>query len=142
MEMLGTISPMMMWGEGGIAGVCDSHGLQNIAFSFWNQEDPFLKERLFGLSNPQGHHSESIEEAHFHLDNVPTHFYMKLLSKYLQQRFPYENLVQENARCGSTDKEYQLIDTGIFKEDRYWDIFIEIVKEADDEGELSFRVTA
>ncbi|KAH0544822.1 hypothetical protein FGG08_001051 [Glutinoglossum americanum] len=89
----------------------------------------FLKERLFGLSNPQGNHGESIKEAHFHLDNTPT-------------RFPYELLLQENAKRGKSEKEYQLIDTGVFNDNRYWDIFIETAKESDDGDELLFRVTA
>ncbi|KAK3397277.1 Six-hairpin glycosidase-like protein [Sordaria brevicollis] len=130
------------WGEDGIAGVCDSHGFQNIAFSFWNEKDPFLKERLFGLSNPQGNHGESIKEAHFHVDNTPTHSYMKFLYKYPQAEFPYEDLIKENARRGRTDKEYQILDTGVFDDNRYWDIFIETAKEDDDPDELLFRVTA
>ncbi|KAI0860504.1 Six-hairpin glycosidase [Xylaria cubensis] len=130
------------WGEDGIAGVSDTHGLQNIAFAFWNEEDPFLKERLFGLSNPQGNHGESIKEAHFHVDNTPTHSYMKYLYKYPQKAFPYEDLLKENARRSRTDKEYQIIDTGIFEDDRYWDIVIETAKEGDDPQELLFRVTA
>ncbi|KAF2839510.1 glycoside hydrolase family 63 protein-like protein [Patellaria atrata CBS 101060] len=130
------------WGEDGIAGVSDTHGLQNIAFAFWNEKDDFLKERLFGLSNPQGNHGESLKEAHFHLDNVPTHSYMKFLYKYPQKRFPYDDLIKENARRGKQDKEYNIVDSGIFDDDRYWDIFIETAKEADDEEELLFRVTA
>ncbi|CAK7564229.1 MAG: hypothetical protein SEPTF4163_002116 [Sporothrix epigloea] len=130
------------WGEDGIAGVCDSHGLENIAFAFWNEKDPFLKERLFGLSNPQGNHGESIKEAHFHLDNTPTHSYMKYLYKYPQAAFPYEDLLEENARRGKGDKEYQILDTGVFAEDRYWDIYIETAKEDDDPDALVFRITA
>lgn len=130
------------WGEDGIAGVSDTHGLQNIAFAFWNEQDPFLKERLFGLSNPQGNHGESIKEAHFHLDNTPTHSYMKYLYKYPQKAFPYEDLLKENARRTKQDKEYQIIDTGVFEDDRYWDIVIETAKEDDDPEELLFRVTA
>ncbi|KAI1006171.1 Uncharacterized protein K3495_g2050 [Podosphaera aphanis] len=131
------------WGEDGIAGVSDTHGLQNIAFAFWNGEEfNFLKERLFGLSNPQGNHGESLKEAHFHLDNTPTHSYMKYLYKYPQRKFPYEDLVKENARRGRDEREYQIIDTGIFDEGRYWDIFIETAKEASDPEELLFRVTA
>ncbi|KAI9843998.1 MAG: hypothetical protein M1838_002378 [Thelocarpon superellum] len=128
------------WGEDGIAGVSDSHGLQNVAFSFWNEQDDFLKERLFGLSNPEGNHGESIKEAHFHLDNTPTHSYMKFLYKYPQRKFPYAQLREENARRGKKDPEYTLIDTGTFQEDRYWDIFIETAKESDEE--MLFRVTA
>ncbi|KAK6825724.1 family 63 glycoside hydrolase [Apiospora arundinis] len=129
------------WGEDGIAGVSDTHGLQNIAFAFWNEEDPFLKERLFGLSNPQGNHGESVKEAHFHLDNTP-HSYMKFLYKYPQKAFPYQDLIDENARRSKTDKEYQLLDTGVFEEDRYWDIVIETAKDDNDPDELLFRVTA
>ncbi len=122
----------------------------------------FLKERLFGLSNPQGNHGESIKEAHFHLDNTPvsshipqvcqlvflahmplqTHSYMKFLYKYPQKKFPYKDLVDENARRTKQDKEYQIVDTSVFDEDRYRDIFIETAKESDDPEELLFRVTA
>lgn len=130
------------WGEDGIAGVCDTHGFENIAFAFWNEQDPFLKERLFGLSNPQGNHGESIKEAHFHLDNTPTHSYMKYLYKYPQKAFPYDDLRKENAARTKKDKEYQILDTGIFDEDRYWDIFIETAKDDEDPESLVFRVTA
>ncbi|KAF2848822.1 hypothetical protein T440DRAFT_147876 [Plenodomus tracheiphilus IPT5] len=130
------------WGEDGIAGVSDSHGFQNIAFAFWNEKDDFLKERLFGLSNPQGNHGESLKECHFHLDNTPTHSYMKFLYKLPQRQFPYEDLIKTNAKRTRLEKEYNLIDTGIFDDDRYWDIFIETAKEADDPDELLFRVTA
>jgi hypothetical protein len=130
------------WGEDGIAGVSDTHGLQNIAFAFWNEKDAFLKERLFGLSNPQGNHGESIKECHFHLDNTPTHSYMKYLYKYPQCEFPYDDLIKENARRTRLDREYNLVDTGCFEDDRYWDIYIETAKEAGDEDELLFRVTA
>jgi hypothetical protein len=130
------------WGEDGIAGVSDTHGLQNIAFAFWNEKDDFLKERLFGLSNPQGNHGESLKEAHFHLDNTPTHSYMKYLYKYPQRKFPYEDLIKTNAKRTKLEKEYNIVDTGCFDDDRYWDIFIETAKEADDPDELLFRVTA
>ncbi|RDL40291.1 Uncharacterized protein BP5553_00270 [Venustampulla echinocandica] len=130
------------WGEDGIAGVSDTHGLQNISFAFWNEEDDFLKERLFGLSNPQGNHGESVKEAHFHVDNTPTHSYMKFLYKYPQRKFPYEDLVEENAKRGKADQEYQILDTGVFEDDRYWDIVIETAKETDNPDELLFRVTA
>ncbi|KAI9891578.1 MAG: hypothetical protein M1814_002701 [Vezdaea aestivalis] len=128
------------WGEDGIAGVSDTHGLQNIAFAFWNEKDDFLKERLFGLSNPEGNHGESIKEAHFHLDNVPTHSYMKYLYKYPQRKFPYEELRKVNAKRGKDEREYNIIDTKAFEDDKYWDIFIEVAKES--EEELLFRVTA
>ncbi|KAI6244991.1 hypothetical protein HI914_06877 [Erysiphe necator] len=135
-------SRVFRWGEDGIAGVSDTHGLQNIAFAFWNEEDDFLKERLFGLSNPQGNHGESIKEAHFHQDNTPTHSYMKLQYKYPQRKFPYEELVEENAKRGKSDREYQIFDTGVFDDNRYWDINIETAKESEDPEELLFRVTA
>ncbi|RMZ90983.1 hypothetical protein DV736_g1759, partial [Chaetothyriales sp. CBS 134916] len=130
------------WGEDGIAGVSDTHGLQNIGFAFWNEQDEFLKERLFGLSNPQGNHGESIKEAHFHLDNTPTHSYMKFLYKYPQRKFPYEELIEENQKRSREEREYNLIDTDAFQDDRYFDIFIETAKETDDPDELLFRVTA
>lgn len=130
------------WGEDGIAGVCDSHGMQNVAFAFWNEKDDFLKERLFGLSNPQGNHGESIKEAHFHVDNTPTHSYMKYLYKLPQRKFPYEQLVEENAKRGKQEREFNIIDSDAFKDNRYFDIFIETCKEADDPEELLFRVTA
>lgn len=130
------------WGEDGIAGVSDSHGLQNIAFAFWNEKDDFLKERLFGLSNPEGNHGESLKEAHFHLDNTPTHSYMKYLYKYTQKKFPYEKLVEENKKRTKEEREYTILDSGAFDEDRYFDIIIEVAKDTDDEEELLFRVTA
>ncbi|SPN98534.1 probable glucosidase I [Cephalotrichum gorgonifer] len=129
------------WGEDGIAGVSDTHTLLNVAFAFWNEEDDFLKERLFGLGNSQGNHGEGVREAHFHLDNTP-HSYMKFLYKYPQKKFPYQQLIDENARRSRKENEYQLTDTGVFDDDRYWDIFIETAKEDDDPEELLFRVTA
>ncbi|CAK1355315.1 hypotheticalsprotein [Cercospora beticola] len=130
------------WGEDGIAGVSDTHGRLNFAFAFWNGKDGHLKERLFGLSNPQGVHGESIKECHFHLDNTPTHSYMKFLYKMPQDPFPYEDLIKTNASRTKEEREYNLVDTGIFKNNKYWDIFIETAKEADDPDELLFRVTA
>ncbi|KAH9821407.1 glycoside hydrolase family 63 like protein [Teratosphaeria destructans] len=130
------------WGEDGIAGVCDTHGRMHIAFAFWNEKDGHLKERLFGLSNPQGNHGESIKECHFHLDNIPTHSYMKYLYKLPQKAFPYEDIIQENARRSRKEHEYNLVDTGIFDDNKYWDIFIETAKETENPDELLFRVTA
>ncbi|KAF2446805.1 hypothetical protein P171DRAFT_429754 [Karstenula rhodostoma CBS 690.94] len=130
------------WGEDGIAGISDSHGLQNIGFAFWNEKDDFLKERLFGLSNPQGNHGESLKECHFHLDNTPTHSYTKYLYKYPQRAFPYEDLINENAKRSRLEREYNMIDTGIFDDNKYWDIFIETAKEADNPEEILCRVTA
>ena len=128
------------WGEDGIGGVSDTHGLLNVAFSFWNEKDDYLKERLFGLSNPQGNHGESVKECFFHLDNTPTHSYMKYLYKLPQRKFPYEQLATETAKRSRLEREYQLMDTGIFEDDRYFDCFIEVAKE--DQDELLFRCTA
>ncbi|KAF5010258.1 hypothetical protein FDECE_3576 [Fusarium decemcellulare] len=134
-------SRVYRWGEDGIAGVSDSHGLLNIAFSFWNGKDGILKEQLFGVSGEQGNHGESIKEAHFHLDNIPTHSYMKYLYKYPQKEFPYQKLL-ENCQQSGEQGEYSLLDTGIFENDAYWDIFVEFAKDGDDPEELHFRVTA
>ncbi|EME49794.1 hypothetical protein DOTSEDRAFT_68552 [Dothistroma septosporum NZE10] len=130
------------WGEDGIAGVTDTHGRMHIAFAFWNGVDPHLKERLFGLSNPQGVHGESIKECHFHLDNTPTHSYMKYLYKLPQREFPYQEIIKENAKRNKQQREYNLIDTDAFKDNRYWDVFIETAKEHDNPDEMLFRVTA
>jgi hypothetical protein len=116
------------WGEDGIAGICDTHQRLCFAHSFWNGRDPFLKEKQFGLSNSQGNHGEDIKEYFYYVDNVPTHSYMKYLYKYPQGEFPYKKLVEENAKRTQHDREYELLDTGIFNEDRYFDIFIEYAK--------------
>ena len=100
-----------------------------------------LKERLFGLSNPQGVHGESIKECHFHLDNTPTHSYMKYLYKLPQKAFPYEEILKENQKRSKKEREYNLIDTGIFNDNKYWDCFVETAKEKDNPDELLFRVT-
>ncbi|TGZ79784.1 Six-hairpin glycosidase [Ascodesmis nigricans] len=130
------------WGEDGIAGFSDSHALQCISFAFWNEKDDILKERLFGLSNPEGNHGESIKDVHFYVDNTPTHSYMKYLYKYPQRKFPYEELRKVNGERSRDEPEYNMIDTGIFDEDKYWDIFIETCKDTEDEEEILFRVTA
>ncbi|KAI5799982.1 Six-hairpin glycosidase-like protein [Geopyxis carbonaria] len=130
------------WGEDGIAGVSDSHARQCVTFAFWNEKDDILKERLFGLANPEGNHGESIKETHFYVDNTPTHSYMKYLYKYPQRKFPYEELRAENKKRSRDVPEYNLIDSGIFSDDRYWDIIIETAKDTEDEEQLLFRVTA
>jgi hypothetical protein len=121
------------WGEEGIAGICDNH--QKICFSwvFWNGEDPILKDRLFGLSGKEGNHGEDVKEVYFYLDNTPTHSYMKYLYKYPQRLFPYEELRRENGKRHALDFEYDLIETGIFKEERYFDVEIEYAKGNPDE---------
>lgn len=128
------------WNEDGIAGICDRKQRICFAPAFWNGKDPFIKERLFGLTGNQGNHGEDVKEYYFYVDNTPTHSYMKFLYKYPQNAFPYEDLKQENGRRGKGDDEYELIDTGIFDEDRYFDVFIEYAKaDADD---ICIRITA
>lgn len=116
------------WGEDGIAGLCDRYQVLVFAPAFWNGRDPILKERLFGLTPAEGNHGEDVKEYYFHLDNTPTHSYMKLLYKYPQAEFPYAQLVEENRRRGGQGSEYELLDTGIFDDNRYFDIFIEYAK--------------
>jgi len=116
------------WNEDGIAGICDRK--QNIcfAFSFWNGKDALLKERLFGLAGPKGNHGEDVKEYYYYLDNTPTHSYMRFQYKYPQAAFPYEILYEENAKRDKSQPEYELIDTGIFDDDKYFDIFVEYAK--------------
>ena len=128
------------WGEDGIAGISDNHQRLCFAWAFWNGRDPILKERLFGLSGPQGNHGEDVKECYFYLDSTPTHSYMKYLYKYPQAAFPYEDLVEENRRRGRGAPEYELLDTGVFDEDRYWDILIEYAKAG--VNDILIRVTA
>jgi hypothetical protein len=127
-------------GEDGLCGFCDDQLLLCFALGLWNGRDPILKERLFGLTNSEGNHGEDVKEYYFYLDSAPTHAYAKMLYKYPQAAFPYGQLVAENARRSRTDFEYELLDTGIFDEDRYWDIFLEVAKS--DPEDLSFRITA
>src|SRR6266702_4192720 len=116
------------WGEDGIAGICDRHQQICFALALWNEHDAILKERLFGLSGPEGNHGEDVKEYYYYLDNTPTHSYMKYLYKYPQAEYPYAHLVEENRRRGRTSPEYELIDTGIFDEDHYFDVFVEYAK--------------
>jgi hypothetical protein len=111
------------------------------ALAFWNEQDPFLKERLFGLSNSQGNHGEDVKEYYFHLDNTPTHSYMKYLYKYPQQAFPYEQLKQENQKRGLKEREFELINTGIFDDNQYFDITVEYAKATDEDILINIHVT-
>jgi hypothetical protein len=117
------------WGEDGIAGLSDDKQLLCFALSMWNGKDPILKERYFGLTNSQGNHGEDVKEYYFYLDSTPTHSYMKSLYKYPQAAFPYEDLVKTNGQRSRHEMEYELLDTGVFAEDRYFDVFIEYAKE-------------
>jgi hypothetical protein len=127
------------WGEDGIAGFSD--GLQRLCLSLalWNGKDPILKERLFGLTNAQGNHGEDVKEIYYYLDATPTHSYLKMLYKYPQAEFPYARLVAENAARGKEQTEFELLDTGIFDDNRYFDVFVEYAKAAPDD--ILMRVT-
>ncbi len=128
------------WGEDGIAGICDRHQMICFALAMWNGRDPYLKERLFGLTGPQGSHGEDVKEYYFYLDSTPTHSYMKFLYKYPQARFPYEQLVAESRQRGRQAPEYELLDTGVFDQDRYFDVFVEYAKA--DVDDILIRITA
>ncbi|NML70347.1 glucosidase [Chryseobacterium sp. RP-3-3] len=127
------------WGEEGIAGISDVKQIFCFAFSFWNKKDKIVKERFFGLSNPQGNHGEDIKEIFYYLDNTPTHSYMKMVYKYPINAFPYDDLVAENGRRSKQEPEYEIFDTGIFDNDDYFDIFIEYCKA--DHNDILARVT-
>ena len=105
-----------------IAGLSDDKQRLCFALALWNGKDPILKERLFGLTNSEGNHGEDVKEYYFYLDTTPTHSYIKYLYKYPQNAFPYDDLVQTNRQRGRTDPEYELIDTGVFNDDRYFDV--------------------
>jgi hypothetical protein len=127
------------WGEDGIAGICDRYQLLVFALAFWNGRDPILKERMFGLTGTEGNHAEDVKEYWFHLDNTPTHSYMRMLYKYPQREYPYRQLIEENRKRGN-GPEFELLDTGIFDDNRYFDIFIEYAKESADD--ICIRVEA
>jgi hypothetical protein len=116
------------WGEDGIGGICDRHQFICFALALWNGRDPILKERLFGLTGNEGNHGEDVKEYYFYLDSTPTHSYMKFLYKYPQAAFPYAALVEENRRRGREAPEFELLDSGVFDDDRYFDVFIEYAK--------------
>ncbi|HLY60113.1 MAG TPA: glucosidase [Terriglobia bacterium] len=116
------------WGEDGLGGICDRHQLLCFAPALWNGRDPILKERLFGLTGNEGNHGEDVKEYYFYLDSTPTHSYMKFLYKYPQAEFPYTHLVEENRRRDRRALEFELMDTGVFNDDRYFDVFIEYAK--------------
>jgi hypothetical protein len=129
------------WGEDGILGISDDHQLLCFAPAFWNGADPILKERFFGLSGPQGNHGEDVKELYYHLDNVPSHAYMRALYKYPQRAFPYADLIATNARRTRLDPEYELIDTGIFDDDAYFDIEIAYAKRTPTDISISITAT-
>src|SRR3954465_8506903 len=121
------------WGEDGLAGFSDNQSRLCLSIGLWNGKDPILKERLFGLTNSQGNHGEDVKEIYYYLDATPTHSYLKMLYKYPQREFPYARLVEENRRRGKDQPEFELLDTGIFDDDRYFDVFIEYAKAGPDD---------
>jgi mannosylglycerate hydrolase MGH1-like protein len=128
------------WGEDGIFGICDSHQRLCFALALWNGEDAILKERAFGLSGPEGNHGEDVKEYYFYLDNTPTHSWMKALYKYPHHAFPYADLVRENERRTKADPEYELLDTGIFADDAYFDVGVSYAKAGPDDILIEFTV--
>lgn len=126
-------SKVYRWGEDGIAGFSDDKQYLCFSLALWNGQDPILKERLFGLTGSEGNHGEDVKEYYFYVDNTPTHSYAKYLYKYPQKRYPYEELVEENQKRSRNEPEYELLDTGIFNDDAYFDVFIEYAKEAAEE---------
>src|SRR5438309_5569765 len=121
------------WGEDGLLGITDRECRLCFALALWNGRDPILKERLFGLTSGEGNHGEDVKEQYFYLDATPTHSYMKYLYKYPQAEFPYARLVEENHRRSKSDPEFELMDTGVFDDDRYFDVFVEYAKAHDDD---------
>jgi hypothetical protein len=128
------------WGEDGLAGISDDNQRLCFALALWNGKDPILKERLFGLTNNEGNHGEDVKEYCFYLDNTPTHSYMKYLYKYPQAAYPYSDLFETNRRRSRSDMEYELLDTGVFNEDRYFDVFVEHAKNGPED--ILVRITA
>jgi len=127
------------WGEDGLLGICDRQCRLAFALALWNGHDPILKERLFGLTGPEGNHGEDVKELYYYLDATPTHSYAKSLYKYPHAAFPYRELVEENRRRGREEREYEILDTGVFDGDRYFDVFCEYAKGAPDD--LCIRIT-
>ncbi len=127
------------WGEDGLFGICDRYQVLVFALALWNERDPILKERLFGVVPTEGNRGEDVKEYYFYLDNTPTHSYMKALYKYPQREYPYARLVEENRRRGGQGPEFELLDTGIFDDDRYFDVFVEYAKA--DPEDIAMRIT-
>ena len=128
------------WGEDGLAGISDDQQRLCFALALWNGKDPILKERLFGLTNSEGNHGEDVKEYYFYLDSTPTHSYMKYLYKYPQAAFPYADLVETNRRRSRNEMEYELLDTGVFNDNRYFDVFVEYAKDGPDD--MLVQITA
>jgi Mannosylglycerate hydrolase MGH1-like glycoside hydrolase domain len=128
------------WGEDGLAGISDQHGVLCFALALWNGSDPILKERLFGLTNSEGNHGEDVKEYYFYLDSTPTHSYMKYLYKYPQRAYPYSDLVRTNRGRSRDELEYELLDTGVFEDNHYFDVFVEYAKAAPEDVLIKISV--
>src|SRR5262244_546388 len=128
------------WGEDGLAGFSDDKQQLCFALALWNDKDPILKERLFGLTNSEANHGEDVKEYYFYLDSTPTHSYMKWLYKYPQRAYPYTDLVETNRRRSRTEMEYELLDTGVFGQDRYFDVFVEYAKRSPETIQIQITV--
>src|SRR5678815_2222316 len=127
------------WGEDGLAGFSDRKARLCLSLALWNERDPILKERLFGLTNSEGNHGEDVKELYYYLDATPTHSYLKMLYKYPQREYPYALLVEENRRRGIGRPEFELIDSGLFDDGRYFDVFVEYAQAAP--NDILMRVT-
>ncbi|MGE5836385.1 MAG: glucosidase, partial [Acidobacteriota bacterium] len=127
------------WGEDGLAGISDDWQVLCFALALWNGKDPIVKERLFGLTNSEGNHGEDVKEYYFYLDSTPTHSYMKYLYKYPQRAYPYDQIVKTNSKIGRASFEYELLDTGVFDDDRYFDVFVEYAKASPED--ILIRIT-
>ena len=128
------------WGEDGLGGICDDKQRLCFALALWNEKDPILKERLFGLTNSEGNHGEDVKEYYFYIDSTPTHSYMKYLYKYPQREFPYRDLIETNQRRSREELEYELLDTGVFDDNRYFDVFMEYAKEGPEDILITITV--
>lgn len=128
------------WGEDGLAGISDEKQRLCLALALWNGKDAILKERLFGLTNSESNHGEDVKEYYFYLDSTPTHSYMKYLYKYPQVSFPYEDLVETSGKRGRNEAEYELLDTGVFDEDRYWDVYVEYAKASPEDILIQYTI--
>ena len=129
------------WGEDGMAGISDHQQLLCFSVALWNGKDPILKERMFGLTNSEANHGEDVKEYYFYLDSTPTHSYMKYLYKYPQAAYPYSDLIENNRRRTRNDMEYELLDTGVFNEDRYFDVFVEYAKQSPEDILIQISVS-
>src|SRR6202789_3465694 len=128
------------WGEDGLLGICDRRCRLCFSVALWNGKDPILKERLFGLNGNEGNHGEDVKECYYYLSSSPSHAYMKALYKYPQVEFPYRRLVEENANRGKDQGEFELLDTGVFNDNRYFDVFVEYAKADPDDILVRFTV--